>query len=1482
MNRIFRNILLYAIEAIVVVNLALILALNIPFIQGKAGAVAAGFLSQLLHTEVTIGRIDAGMLNQIIISDVEIKDQQQQPLLTIEKLSGKVDLFMLKKNQIAFNTIQLLHFSAHMNQSAENAPTNFQFIIDALSSDTPSDTQTNIRINSLIVRDGEVFFDKAFRPKRETLDLNHIHLQDFNAHLALKSIVKDSIRVRLRQLSFRETSGLDLQNLMLEVEANQQQALIRQLNVFLPHTHLEVDSIQLAYDMTAPDKLGALKSQFELNLAPLDLRDLAFAVPKLQNVKRSINAKLQVQQDGRHATVRQLNIATQEQDLMLSVSADIQLPSDSTNRLEANAHIEKLAIQPSAVETAFNSLNLGERPAILNRLGSILYIGHLSTNGSNVNVDGVWQTEVGMLNTDVQLGTNRSVQGQVRAQGLDLGTLLANSKLGQMDCDLKVDGSLQNGKPIGSVIGSVSSLAYQDYKIQDIQVNADVTANDVEGTLTVGDENLNLSLNGTASLSNQLFDIQAQLHRIRPSVLGIQPDRDRTYSGLLNAQFQGNSIDNLLGSIGIQNLTVTDSTDVYHMDQLKLNAANDDGQRRVSLFSDFMTAEIRGEYLYSTLPQSFIHVLERYIPSLVDYKKNNAQVQNHFTFNVKLTDTTLLQQILNVPLQLREPVILTGFFNDPEDKLDIDLVAGNFDYQGSHYEQGRIRCQNNEDSFNTEVNVNKFNKSSIVSLGVQAKAKDNRVNTTLSWNNNKDTEAFLGQLNVNAQFDKTPGMPLEIGINIQPSDITLNDTTWNIRPAHVDIRNKQYAVSNLTIENGDRHLRVNGVVSEDPSDSLIVELKDINLEYVLDAVNFHAVQFSGYASGKAYASNLLHEMKADTHLFIRDFHFQDGLMGNMNLYGRWINEDKAIYVDGHITEFESNTTSTDSTQVWRSWNDDRIGFVGRTHVQGQISPAHNTIELDVDAQNTNIAFLKGFVGTIFDDISGRATGWAHIGNTLKNIDLTAGIKADVHARVRSLNTYYTIHSDSIQFVTNHMMFRGATITDRDGRHGQAWGDVSHFYLHNLKYDFRVHTDNLLCYETHDFSDGMPFYATAYAGGDISIKGQSGRLDINADVTANPGSLMVYDATVPEEVSNTQFITFVDKTPGVIHEQQAEEPDPKEKKEDEKEETDIYIDMNVDMTPEATIRVLMDRLSGDFISANGTGNLKASYYNKGSFKMFGLYNISKGLYRMSMQEVIRKDFNLQNGGVVNFNGNPFQAQLDVKAAYTVNSASLRDLSPTATFTQKTSTRVNCVMNIEGSLMKPSITFDLELPAVSEEDKSMVKSLVATEEQMNMQIIYLLGVGRFYGGEYAQNSGNQTNQAMNSILTSTLSGQFNQMLSQVINSNNWNLGANINPGQNGMNDMEFQTMLQGSLFNNRLLINGNFGYKENVMMNSNFVGDFDVQWLLNNAGTISLKAYNETNDRYFTRNTLNTQGLGIQFRKEFERWNNLFRFSRRKKE
>ena len=202
-----------------------------------------------------------------------------------------------------------------------------------------------------------------------------------------------------------------------------------------------------------------------------------------------------------------------------------------------------------------------------------------------------------------------------------------------------------------------------------------------------------------------------------------------------------------------------------------------------------------------------------------------------------------------------------------------------------------------------------------------------------------------------------------------------------------------------------------------------------------------------------------------------------------------------------------------------------------------------------------------------------------------------------------------------------------------------------------------------------------------------------------------------------------------------------------------------------------------------------------------------------------------------------------------------------------------------MDLKGSLASPTLSFDLDLPNVSEEDRELVRSLVSTEEQMNTQIIYLLGIGKFYAYNYAENT-NRSN-ATSSLAFSTLSSQLNNMISQVMENKNWNIGANLSSGQDGWNGVEAEAILSGRLLNNRLLINGNFGYRENVMTNTNFIGDFEAIWLLTPNGEFRIRGYNQTNDRYFSESTLTTQGIGLIYKKDFNKWNELYRLFIRKR-
>ena len=263
--------------------------------------------------------------------------------------------------------------------------------------------------------------------------------------------------------------------------------------------------------------------------------------------------------------------------------------------------------------------------------------------------------------------------------------------------------------------------------------------------------------------------------------------------------------------------------------------------------------------------------------------------------------------------------------------------------------------------------------------------------------------------------------------------------------------------------------------------------------------------------------------------------------------------------------------------------------------------------------------------------------------------------------------------------------------------------------------------------------------------------------------------------------------------------------------------------------------------------------------------------------MTIQNLIRLDFTFRKGGTITFGGDPYDAMLNLQAQYSINSVPLADLNIGSTISAN-NIPVNCLMNITGTPGKPFVEFGLDLPSLSPDARQMVNSIINSEEEMNQQVLYLLAVGRFYAPSNVRQNENANNVsqgslAVQSFLSGTISQQFNNVMSGVMSNllgskNTLTFGANIAPGNEGFSNAEYEGLLSGRLFNNRLLFNGQFGYRDNINTNSqSFIGDFDIQYLLTKSGTISLKAYNKTNDRYFTRNSLYTQGIGIVFQKEF---------------
>jgi len=249
--------------------------------------------------------------------------------------------------------------------------------------------------------------------------------------------------------------------------------------------------------------------------------------------------------------------------------------------------------------------------------------------------------------------------------------------------------------------------------------------------------------------------------------------------------------------------------------------------------------------------------------------------------------------------------------------------------------------------------------------------------------------------------------------------------------------------------------------------------------------------------------------------------------------------------------------------------------------------------------------------------------------------------------------------------------------------------------------------------------------------------------------------------------------------------------------------------------------------------------------------------------------------------MNWTGNPYNAQINVRGIYSLT-ASLRDLLDESQLMSipRTTVPVNCILLMTGNLMSPTINFDIDLPSSDESVKQLVKSTINTKEMMARQIVYLLIFNKFYN-PYLQRTANTpigigTSEAI-SFLTSTVSAQLNNLLSQMINSNIISIGIDYQQSESSSSNVQAQVLIQP---NDRLIINGNLGYRnDNINLSTNtnkFIGDVDIEWLLTENGKFRLKAYNHTIDRYQLRAAKNTQGIGFMYKADFESFEDLFKY------
>ena len=1425
-----------------VVSLYLLIAVmvHIPYVQQSLASGVASVISSKLNTRVEIGRVDLGFLNRLVIDNTTIYDQGGKPMVRAARLAVRIDLLQLVEGRIRISSAQV--FSTHFTLYRANAASapNFQFALDALASkdSTKAKTPLDLSVNSFIMRHCSVKYDQLDRPHTPgRFNPAHLHITNIGTYIRLNALTDDSLNVALNTLSATEQSGVKVAAMSLSLVAGGSECRLRDLSLRLPHSHIAIADITARYRRLADGKvdMGSLRYSALVKSASITPSDLSPVVPQLADYRNPLQLRLSASGTAKRVNVNRLQI--------ISPSGELSASADGWYE----------ASKPHA-SWSVNIHDLHSSLKILQPLSYVRLRGSASCTTSGViTTAAVVNTDAGSADVNMTLSANRHFSGTLAASDIALGTLLNDSRLGDVSASLSLSGSLPKGKrPTVTAEGEVSKFAYNGYTYSNININGSYADNTVKGSLIIDDPNISLVAQGEyADLGKgKQLVVEAQLDHFRPSVTRLTDKwGDAVFSSSITADLQASGVNDSKGVVTIGHFRMQSSSDTCTINNLQVRGGFDSHEHYLVMESDFGYAMLTGHFNYSSLVSSVTSQIGRHIPVIAP-KNKDYEGDNNFTLIAHLNSTKWMRPLLGVPLDIRRPLLLRTNVSDASKSMVVECEAPLFIYDGATFSHANVNLHSHADSLICSAEVKKHqDNGDILDLSTHCNAADNLVDMSLGWLNEGKSR---GCLNATSSFGKNSQGVTYAHVVVKPSDLTIGDKTWLVKSSDIHYTPKHIDIREFTIAHDRQHIIVNGTASASKSDSLHIDLNGIDVRYVLDLVNFHPVDFDGSASGKALIVAPFGDMSAHADLTVRDFLFERGRMGVLSANVNWNKQESQIDIDAIAND----------------------GDDARTIIKGYVSPKRDYIDLGIQADSTHIDFMHSFTESFISEIDGRAVGKVRLAGPLSTINLTGQLVVNGSAMISPLNCRYTLDNDTVTFVPDEIELKNAVIRDAYGNAGYVNGFIHHKHLTRLSYDLEVAADNLLAYDIRSFGDDT-FYGTVFADGTVGIHGRSGYLRMDIDVTPRHGSTFVYNASTNDQISNQEFIKWNDVTslipnfsPSLNNSSSSLIPN---------SSSDMFINFNINCTPEATIRLLMDSRTNDYITMQGNGMLRATYYNKGAFNLFGTYTLAHGTYGITIQNIIKKNFTFREGGTFVFGGNPYDATLNLQAIHTVNGVSLADLNVGNSFTNNT-IKVNCLMNIGGIARNPQVSFDLDMPTVSSDEKQMIRSVLNSEDELNQQVVYLLGIGRFYPtgtNNSASREQSETSLAMQSLLSGTISSQISSVLNTVIKNDNWNFGANISTGDEGWNNAEYEGTVNGRLLNNRLLINGQFGYRDNVnTANTNFIGDFDIRYLLMPNGNLALKVYNQTNDRYFTKSSLNTQGVGIIMKKDFRSIIDLF--------
>jgi hypothetical protein len=1340
-------------------------------------------------------------------------------------------------------------------------------------------------------------------PALSYFDPKDIEFTAINAQFKNIRLNKDTFSAKVNDISTKERSGFIVKSLKSDVKVNPKGMFFSDLDLQTNNSVVK-NYFSMSYaDMSnMADFIHKVNMEADFDNSQIDSDDFAYFAPGLKTWKKNISITGQVRGtvadiSGRELVINAGNSTYINGDVTLSGLPDIeQTFIDFKSNDTRTSYTDIIKFVPAAKKITNPDLA---------SLGNIHFKGSFTGFMHDFVTFGTIRTNLGTIKSDLNMklppGKEPIYSGNIATSGFQLGKFIHNSQIGLISFSGTVNGHGSTTNTLGvDLKANISEFDFNGYKYHNIIANGKLEKQLFNGLVSVNDSNLQATLNGLININGATskFDLVADVQIANLQPLNFTHDNIH-FNGRFNLNFTGNDIDNFLGTARVGHASLVRNNQRLSFDSLILYSDYTNGIRTLTVKSNEFDGSVTGDFRIDDLPNAIQLFLNKYYPSYIEAPSHVIPHQN-FKFNLTTRQVDPFIQVIDSSLKGFNNSRIEGSLDLAQNQLELTAQVPQFTY-GNQY------------SFN---NTNIKANGTLTQLSLSGSIQNISVNDSINLPNTNfnviaqnDSSKIKISTTANQAVTKADLNASVITyndgvkINFDTSSFVLNTKTWTIdKGGELSFRRNITASGEVVLHEGNQKIRLRTVPSDEGNwNDLLVDLANVNIGD-LSPYFVPKDRLEGLISGSGKIENPGAKMTATGDFKTQFFRFNEDSIGELNI-------SKIIYDSQKDGNLKFTVANPDSAHVIRA--------TANIYLKGN----HDDNLIAVETKEYQLDFLESFLGSLFSDIQGYATGKIDIKGNLNALDFVG--KAHLHnagLKLKFTQVFYKLKDADIELKEHELNLGTIELTDTlTNGTASLQGSIYHDAWKNMNFDLQASIDGKpITLLNTTVSDNTSFYGHAVGSGSMILVGSQNDLYMTVDAKSSETDSS-HIVIPPAKSRATEMADFlVERTHGyALKDTQALASINK-----------MTFDIDLTADPHTTIEVILDEVTGDVVKGKGRGVLNIHSATGEPLTLNGNYDIEEGSYLFTFQSFFKRPFQLRKEGnnFIRWNGDPNKATIHFDAQYTAEKVSF---APLASFindprVQTLRDDVYVIVTMSGELFKPDFSFKLEFPpsSIATSDPILpynIQQIENNPNELNKQVTYLIVFNSFapVGGPgsssatAATSSGGLTTalnelayNTISSLLFNELNKQFSNILAQIFKDDKLKVnlsGSVYNRNliqQNASNNFNINTgnvnlTLSRALFNDRFIITAgstlDIPLQTTLDQKFQFLPDVTTEWLINSTGTIRATFFYRQNLDFFTPTSSSAStttktvrtGAGIAYRKEFDHLGDLFRKNKNRK-